>query len=426
MHAAVRGPAHGRRLLKITLVCALTVALFGSAASSSFGTPPARFDSWTGTPDPGGATPGDGRGTHFGEGSGDPRSGRSRAKLKKSCKKKRGKRVCKYRRGAKLVKTCVKRKGRKQRCRRAGRSSTAAAGRQAEAASLRNHGLTDPIMPAVGRFYWAPRGGWCSGTLVRPGIVLTAAHCLYADQHAGADNGGATNFYMQDAGAIDFVPGNYVSGGQGVAPYGVWRVARSWVPQGWTATGANQDQGLDWGVVELAPDANGNYPGTTVGTWSAYWGASLPVGTHFYNVGYPASGGFNTAEWSFGNGQYFCDSTWDGLNDNNGPLSGQSWAILNSPCYMNGGSSGGPVFAEFNDGSWGIVGVNNLADSAGNAPGRFATINISFWLDDRFGQFWNSIFNAGSAKASSASRTTQAVSSGTTEAVSSSRKQNYP
>ena len=422
MQFASRGPAHGRRLLKLTLVLALALALLGSVASSSFGTPPQRFDSWTGTTEAGGATPGEGKGTRFGEGSGDPRSGRSRAKLKKSCKKKRGKRVCKYKRGGKLVKVCVKRKHRKQRCRKVAGRSAAGPGRQAEASSLRNHGYTNPLMPAVGRFYWEPRGGWCSGTLVRRGIVLTAAHCLYADQHSGKDFG-TTNFYMQDRGAVDFVPGNYASGGQGQAPYGVWRATRSWVPQGWAATGASQDQGLDWGIVELAPDANGNYPGDTVGSWSAYWNAQLPVGTHFYNVGYPASGAFNTAEWNFGNGQYFCDSTWDGLNDNGGALSGNSFTIVNTPCYMNGGSSGGPVFAEFNDGSWGIVGVNNLADSAGNAPGRFATTNFTFWMDDRFGQFWNSIFNAGTASVSPATR---GISSDTVRAVSKSKPGRYP
>ena len=133
MEFAARGPAHGRRLLRLTLVLALALALLGSVASSSFGTPPQRFDSWTGTAEAGGATPGEGKGTRFGEGSGDPRAGKSRAKLRKTCKKKRGKRVCKYKRGGKLVKVCVKRKGHKQRCRKVARKSAVGPGQRAGA-----------------------------------------------------------------------------------------------------------------------------------------------------------------------------------------------------------------------------------------------------------------------------------------------------
>ena len=33
--------------------------------------------------------------------------------------------------------------------------------------------------------------------------------------------------------------------------------------------------------------------------------------------------------------------------------------MLAGACPMNGGSSGGPMFAEFSDGSYGIIGVNN-------------------------------------------------------------------
>ncbi len=79
------------------------------------------------------------------------------------------------------------------------------------------------------------------------------------------------------------------------------------------------------------------------------------------------------------------------------------------------------MFAEFNDGSWGIIGVNNLGSP--DSTGQFGYENITFWMDNRFGQFWNSIFNPGAAKTSS---TTQAVSSDIVKATSNAKAQRYP
>ena len=84
----------------------------------------------------------------------------------------------------------------------------------------------------------------------------------------------------------------------------------AWVPDGWK----QNDGGLDWGLVLLAPDANGNYPGDSAGTYSATWAREVRAGERLYRVGYPASGPYNTPGLYYGGGQYFCDMTWDGTH----------------------------------------------------------------------------------------------------------------
>lgn len=69
-------------------------------------------------------------------------------------------------------------------------------------------------------------------------------------------------------------------------PYGNWRVADAFVPEGWK----REDGGLDWGIVVIAPNANGGYPGDSTGTYVAQWNVNIALGTRFFKVGYPYSG----------------------------------------------------------------------------------------------------------------------------------------
>ena len=55
-----------------------------------------------------------------------------------------------------------------------------------------------------------------------------------------------------------------------------WPAKQVWVTNGW----ANNDPGVDWGLMELQPDSNGNYPGDTVGNFVAQSNIT-------YNIGAP-------------------------------------------------------------------------------------------------------------------------------------------
>jgi V8-like Glu-specific endopeptidase len=176
---------------------------------------------------------------------------------------------------------------------------------------------------AAGKLFFNVPGGSasCSASMIKRGIVVTAAHCVA--------NYGASQFYS----GWRFMPGYHGPN----APYGVWTVYQAWIK---TAYYNGTDGCAVFGVV--CPDdvavlilnpQNGVYAGTNVG-WFGYWyGGGFVNGlTQVTQIGYP--GGLNNANLQERTDSYGYISS---SNSNN--------TIIGS--NMDGGSSGGPWVANF-------------------------------------------------------------------------------
>jgi V8-like Glu-specific endopeptidase len=162
----------------------------------------------------------------------------------------------------------------------------------------------------------------CSASLIKRGVVVTAAHCVA--------NYGARQFY----GSWQFVPGYR----NGAAPYGVWSVAQAWVKTSYyNGTDGCAVYGVvcpnDVAILTLSTQSGG-YPGTATGWYGYGWGGFGFAGTltQVTQIGYPVcldSGVFMERNDSYG----FVSAP----NSNN--------TVIGS--LMCGGSSGGPWLVNF-------------------------------------------------------------------------------
>lgn len=80
----------------------------------------------------------------------------------------------------------------------------------------------------------------CSGALIAPDVVLTAAHCLF---NAGSLGGWA------DAIAVIPALDGLDSSDELIAPYGVRAAGNAWVPDGWILSDESTE--WDWGIILL-------------------------------------------------------------------------------------------------------------------------------------------------------------------------------
>jgi V8-like Glu-specific endopeptidase len=162
----------------------------------------------------------------------------------------------------------------------------------------------------------------CSASLIKRGVIVTAAHCVVAF--------GQNQFYSN----WHFVPGYR----NGHAPYGVWAGSSAFILSSYLTGASGECLGAicqdDIGVITLAPHTTG-YPGTSTG-WYGYgwngWGFTANALTQITQIGYPV--GLDNGMLMERNDSYGYTSP---SNLNN--------TIIGS--NMNGGSSGGPWINNF-------------------------------------------------------------------------------
>ncbi len=202
---------------------------------------------------------------------------------------------------------------------------------------------------AVGKLYFkTPWGGssYCSASVNRNGVIITAAHCLYS---RGA--GWNTN--------VSFVPAERY----GNAPYGTFTASSYAILTNYVTFGSTR---YDVGVIKL----NNNHYGNPVYHYTGWLGRSwnFAYNQHLHSVGYPSNLPNGTKH------TYICaaESFKAGTNE------------TAKGCDMKWGSSGGPWlknYAPYEAGSNNYV--NSVVSRAYTTPAqdtfegpRFSSSNI--------------------------------------------------
>jgi V8-like Glu-specific endopeptidase len=181
----------------------------------------------------------------------------------------------------------------------------------------------DAVYPfiAVGRLFFRDAFGnpsWCTGSMIKPGIVLTAGHCVNS-------GGGDAAWYN----SFEFVPGYRADGSGEYRPAGTWSAWTNAVSTpAWVYGGGGVPNAADYAVVMFNPDAWGYRIGDYTG-WLGYQYPAL-IGRQATSLGYP----YNL---DYGGVMHRVDALSSDAGTNNG-----SWGS-----DMEGGASGGPVSINF-------------------------------------------------------------------------------
>jgi hypothetical protein len=206
--------------------------------------------------------------------------------------------------------------------------------------------------------------GYCSASVIRRGLIVTAAHCIQRFASGSTTYSG-----------WQFRPGHYGASGATAAqkaPYGVWNWAALIRPVSWmngTDTGCGAARDNDLAVIALARNAYGQFVGDVVGKLGYGW-------NNYSFVVSPRTGNLRTAAVS--------TLGYPGLMDygrimqrTDGPTytttvcnAGQLWQGSN----FTGGSSGGPFVVNFS----GRNPVLSGGAVSGSAP-VMAVVGVTSW-----------------------------------------------
>ena len=206
--------------------------------------------------------------------------------------------------------------------------------------------------------------GYCSASLIRRSVIVTAAHCI---QGFGTGNNIFSNF--------QFRPGHYGAAGATaaqIAPHGTWNWIRLVRPASWasgTDIGSGAARDNDLAVIALGKNALGQFIGDLTGYMSYGW-------NNYSFVTSPKTGNLHTAAVSTLGYPFLMDSGRI-LQRTDGPTyttsiggAGQLWQGSN----FTAGSSGGPWVVNFR--------TRRAVLTGGAAPGAasvIAVIGVTSW-----------------------------------------------
>jgi len=222
-------------------------------------------------------------------------------------------------------------------------------------------GVTSAPWRATGALYFkvGSATGACSASMIRPGILVTAAHCVY-DFGAKSNAGFHTNFR--------FYPALYANR---APPYGIWTATAEYISSSYyNGTDTCLSTGVfcnnDIAIIVMARNAKKLLPGRVVG-WYGYGWNGYSFATSFggetlasiTQLGYPVAFDKGYAmERNNGIGAYF---TTGNLKN----------TLMGSP--MTGGSSGGPWLVNF-----GTVPAMVSPATTGSSP-AMSVIGVTSW-----------------------------------------------
>ena len=206
--------------------------------------------------------------------------------------------------------------------------------------------------------------GYCSASLIRRSVIVTAAHCI---QGFGTGNNIFSGFL--------FVPGFYGAAGATaaqIAPYGIWNWINLVRPASWAdgtdiGTGAARDN--DLAVIALGRNAQGQFIGDSTGYMDYAW-------NNYSFVTSSKTGNQHTAAVSTLGYPFLMDSGVI-MQRTDGPAyttslggAGQLWQGSN----LTGGASGGPWVVNFSSRTAVLTGGAVQGDAS-----VIAVIGVTSW-----------------------------------------------